>query len=61
MFQPNTAREVREVLVGRTIKNAIPVRFSKGDREIRGLSLQLDNGTTVRIDATSWQALKIEA
>jgi len=60
-FQPTTAREIRELLVGRTIKSAIPVRFRKGDTEVRSLSLRLDNDVTVRIEATSWQALKIEA
>ena len=60
MFQPETMTEVRDMLVGKTIKSVAFARFANGDKEWRGLSLHLDDNTTVRIDATSWQALKVE-
>jgi hypothetical protein len=49
--------QVREALAGRKIRR---VEFGTRDGEIRSVALHLDNGSSVVIDATAWQALAFE-
>jgi hypothetical protein len=49
--------QVRESLKGRKIKN---VEFGDSKGEIRSLALHLDDGSSVVLTATAWQALEVE-
>lgn len=58
MHKATTLTEVRDLLVGRTIKS---INFDHDHGEFRSIALRLDNHTAVTLTATAWQALTVES